>query len=162
MVLPILSIVSYPIAGHLAGRLPSLDSMAGMRRRNRLTIMVRMSRAALLTDATWKNGMRSLIMIRILTMMERHSRMSWPHRLNRETTQTSMTSMDGLTWSDSPARATTPPPRLTRLTRNTRLPRAGRLTGLHWLAWLTRLIDMTRTTGEAIPEVLYTLTVTSC
>ena len=134
MVLPILSIVSYPIAGHLAGRLPSLDSMAGMRSRNRLTIMVRNSMVALLTDATWKNGLRSLIILRILTMMAGLARVSWPHRLNRETTKTSMTSMDGLTWSDRPTRATTLPPRLTRLTRHTRLPRAGRLTGLHWMA----------------------------
>ena len=48
-----------------------LRSMSGMRRRNRLAIMVRMSRMTRITEATWRNGGPSLIMVTILKRLAR-------------------------------------------------------------------------------------------
>ena len=64
--------------------LPILHSMGGMHRRNRLTIMVRMSRLARITEAAWRNVAPGLITVSILTGLARLARTSRPPRQNRD------------------------------------------------------------------------------
>ena len=123
-----------------------MESMAGMRKRNRLSIMVKMGRMTRLTYAPWRNGIAILTRLTIPARQDRLARTSSPAWLNRDTAHTRSNSGDGLTWSARLTRATTPT-RIPRADRPTRLPRVGRMTGLHCLARQNRRVGMARMTG---------------